>query len=74
MIGDSVSNGYFCEADDKKNVPELLNDTVIAQHAPFSPGSGGAGPTSHGVDCLDVYLHTASGEPARFNLNCKTKL
>ncbi len=54
MIGDSVSNGYFLEADDLHNVPELVADIAVAQHAPFSPGSGGAGPTSSGLDCLDV--------------------
>jgi hypothetical protein len=68
MIGDSVSNGYFQEADPKQNAPELLADVALTQHAPFSPGSGGAGPTSHGLDCLDVYLHTAAGELAHFDL------
>jgi hypothetical protein len=54
MIGDSVSNGYFLEATPLHNVPELLKDTALVQHAPFSPGSGGAGPTAHGFDCMDV--------------------
>jgi hypothetical protein len=26
------------------NVPDLLADVALSQHAPFSPGSGGAGP------------------------------
>ena len=45
IIGDSVSNGYFLEGVAGSNVPDLLQDVALAQHAPFSPGSGGAGPT-----------------------------
>ena len=47
-------------------VPDLLKDVALAQHAPFSPGSGGAGPTSHGLDCLEVYLRLATGVPAHY--------
>lgn len=67
VIGDSVSNGYFQEGSFGSNVPQLIQDVALAQHAPFSPGSGGAGPTSHGLDCLDVYLNLATGEPARYD-------
>ena len=48
------------------NVPDLLQGIALAQHAPFSPGSGGAGPTSHGLDCLEVYLQLATGAPAHY--------
>ena len=49
-------------------VKSALLCTSLVQHAPFSPGSGGAGPTNYGIDCLDVYLHTASGVPAQYDL------
>jgi hypothetical protein len=48
-------------------VPDLLGDVALTQHAPFSPGSGGAGPTSHGLDCLEVYLRLATGEAAYYD-------
>jgi lysophospholipase L1-like esterase len=67
IIGDSVSNGYTLEATPGTNVPDLLSGVALAQHAPFSPGSGGAGPTSHGLDCLEVYLQLASGAPALYD-------
>lgn len=65
--GDSVSNGYFLEGTPGTNVPDLLADAALSQHAPFSPGSGGAGPTSHGLDCLEVYLQLATGAPAHYD-------
>lgn len=68
IIGDSVSNGYFMEGAPGTNVPDLLSDVALAQHAPFSPGSGGAGPTSHGLDCLEVYLQLATGEDAHYDV------
>ena len=43
IIGDSVSNGYFGEGSFGHNVPQLVDDVALVQHAPFSPGSGGAG-------------------------------
>ena len=49
------------------NVPDLLSDVALTQHAPFSPGSGGAGPTSHGLACLEVYLQLATGAPAKYD-------
>jgi len=67
VIGDSVSNGYFQEGTYGHNVPQLIGDVAFAQHAPFSPGSGGAGPTSHGLDCLDTYLTLATGAPAAYD-------
>jgi|TARA_B110000208_G_scaffold131433_1_gene159299 hypothetical protein len=67
IIGDSVSNGYFMEGDSGTNVPDLLKDIALAQHAPFSPGSGGAGATSHGLDCLETYLQLATGDPAHYD-------
>lgn len=67
MIGDSVSNGYFQEGLAGKNVPDLIKDIAYSQHAPFSPGSGGAGPTSTGVDCLEVWLRLADGTPAQYD-------
>jgi hypothetical protein len=45
VIGDSVSNGYYLEADPGHNLPDLVADVADVQHAPWSPGSGGAGPT-----------------------------
>lgn len=68
MIGDSVSNGYFLEGTPGHNVPDLIADVAQAQHAPWSPGSGGAGPTQHGVDCLDIYLRLATGDVAQWDL------
>jgi lysophospholipase L1-like esterase len=68
IIGDSVSNGYFLEGTPGTNVPELLSDVALTQHAPFSPGSGGAGPTSHGMDCLEVYLQLANGQAAHYDV------
>lgn len=68
MIGDSVSNGYFQEGLPGQNVPDLLNDIAASQHAPFSPGSGGAGATNHGLDCLEIYLTTASGEAVNYDV------
>ena len=67
IIGDSVSNGYFQEGLAGANVPDLLKDVAMAQHAPFSPGSGGAGPTNHGLDCIEVYLRLANGQPAHYD-------
>ena len=67
IIGDSVSNGYFLEGTPGSNVPDLLSDVALTQHAPFSPGSGGAGPTSHGLACLEVYLQLATGAPAKYD-------
>ena len=67
IIGDSVSNGYFLEGTLGSNVPDLLSDVALTQHAPFSPGSGGAGPTSHGLACLEVYLQLATGAPAKYD-------
>ena len=67
IIGDSVSNGYCLEGTPGSNVPDLLSDVALTQHAPFSPGSGGAGPTSHGLACLEVYLQLATGAPAKYD-------
>ena len=67
IIGDSVSNGYYLEGTPGSNVPDLLSDVALTQHAPFSPGSGGAGPTSHGLACLEVYLQLATGAPAKYD-------
>jgi hypothetical protein len=68
MIGDSVSNGYFLEGTPGQNVPDLIADVAQAQHAPWSPGSGGAGPTQHGVDCLDLYLELTTNAPAQWDV------
>jgi len=68
IIGDSVSNGYVIECGGVGCVPELLEDVALVQHAPWSPGSGGAGPTQHGVDCLDLWLRQCDGTPARYDL------
>ena len=69
VIGDSVSNGYFLECGNNSLcVPGLLSDVAVAQHAPWSPGSGGAGPTQHGLDCLDIWLKLCDGSPAKYDL------
>ena len=60
------NTGYFLEGTPGSNVPDLLGDIALVQHAPFSPGSGGAGPTFHGLDCLEVYLRLATGAPAQY--------
>eukprot|EP00658_Telonema_sp_P-2_P021523 TRINITY_DN18574_c0_g1_i1.p1 TRINITY_DN18574_c0_g1~~TRINITY_DN18574_c0_g1_i1.p1 ORF type:complete len:213 (+),score=35.10 TRINITY_DN18574_c0_g1_i1:282-920(+) len=49
-------------------VPELLKDIAVVQHAPWSPGSGGAGNTQHGIDCLDTWLRLCDGTPAKYDL------
>ena len=67
IIGDSVSNGYFQEGIPGQNVPDLLSSVAYSSHAPYSPGSGGAGPTSHGLDCLEIYLKLATGAPAKYD-------
>jgi hypothetical protein len=55
IIGDSVSLGYT------GSLAKNLSDIAIVQHAPWS-GDGGAEETAYGVQCLDFYLRSPSGE------------
>eukprot|EP00041_Stephanoeca_diplocostata_P034715 m.1197722 g.1197722 ORF g.1197722 m.1197722 type:complete len:311 (-) comp24568_c0_seq5:271-1203(-) len=68
IIGDSVSNGYFMEGTPGHNVPDLVADIAVTQHGPWSPGSGGAGSTIHGLDCLDIYVKLCNNQPAKWDL------
>ena len=58
IIGDSVSIGYT------PFIAKAMSAVALVQHAPYG-GDGGAEETAYGVQCLDYFLRSPTGVPAK---------
>jgi hypothetical protein len=56
IIGDSVSIGYT------PKVAAHMANIALVQHSPLDGGDGGAEETAYGVQCLDYFLRSPTGE------------